>query len=216
MFIKICGMTRRQDIERARDLGVDAVGIIFAPSPRRVTPKQARTLTDGLTGVLKVGVFVNERLEVMTDIRKYCGLDMLQLHGDESPELCAQLGGALIKGLRVKDESVYEQMSRHPRDIIFLLDAFSSKAAGGTGTTIDGALLGRCPDFSRVILAGGVGPVNAEELIRRYRPFGLDANSRLEVSPGVKDHEAMRQFVATVRNVSQVKRLFPAEHAKNI
>lgn len=200
MFVKICGMTRRIDLEAARDLGVDAVGFIFAPSPRRVTPEQVHELTDGLTGVLKVGVFVNERVEVMQDIRSFCGLDALQLHGDEPPELCAQLGGMLIKALRVRDASVYEQMERYPRSRLFLLDAFSTKAAGGSGLTIDRALLDRCPDFSRVILAGGVGPENAEELIRRYRPYGLDANSRLEAAPGVKSHDEMRRFVEAVRS----------------
>ncbi len=195
-------MTRRQDLELARDLGVDAVGFIFAPSPRRVTPEQVCALTEALSGLFKVGVFVDERPEVMAEIRRRCALDALQLHGSEPPEWCAELGGTLIKALRVDHPSIYEEMERYPRDLLFLLDAFSKEAAGGTGKTIDRELLDRCPDFSRVVLAGGIGPENAAELIRRYRPYGVDANSKLEVRPGVKDHAAMRRFVTAVRAFS--------------
>ncbi|MDZ7316338.1 MAG: phosphoribosylanthranilate isomerase [candidate division KSB1 bacterium] len=206
MLIKICGITNREDAEAAVAAGSDAIGLIFAPSPRRVTPEQAAGIVKGLRGVLKIGVFVDESPEVIAEIRRCCALDALQLHGHESPETCRRLGGLLIKAFRVDHESVFARFVDYPAGTLFLLDAFSRQAAGGTGKVIDPAILDQCPDFSRVILAGGVGVENAASLVDRYAPLGLDANSRLELAPGKKDHDKMREFVQAVRAAERLLR----------
>ncbi len=193
MFVKFCGMTRRQDIEYAIDRGVDAIGLIFANSPRQVSVEQARRLVDGLD-ILKVGVFVNEEIETIQSVRSQCGLDVVQLHGDETPEYCRQLGGEIFKAFRIRDESTLQKIVDYAPKIKVLLDAYVMGLAGGTGRRIDYLLLDRIDDFSRIIIAGGVGPENIADIVHRYHPYGVDVNSKVETAPGVKDHEKMRLF----------------------
>ena len=191
MFVKICGMRRRGDIDLAVTCGADAVGFIYAPSPRQVTPEHVARLVDGLH-VLKVGVFVDENLERIRDIREKNRLDIIQLHGNETPEYCEKLGGRLFKALRAKNRTTVDRMADFPPDIKILLDAYVKGQAGGTGRRIDKNLLDQIKDFSGIILAGGVGPDNAAELIEQYQPFGIDVNSKVEVEPGMKDHGKMK------------------------
>ena len=199
MFIKICGMTRRKDIDIAAENGVDAIGFIFAKSPRQVTRRQVEKISADLH-VLKVGVFVNEELGRIREIREHCDLDIIQLHGDESPEFCAKLGGQLFKAFRLKDTETIRRFADYPADIKILLDAYVKGQAGGTGRQIDFHLLDQIDDFSRIILAGGVGPENVVELIQRYHPFGIDVNSKVEVSPGIKDHDKIRELITSITN----------------
>ncbi len=193
MWIKICGMTQRQDVERAFELGANAVGFILAPSPRQVTPDQVIQLTDGMCG-FKVGVFVNESIARVRTIRSQCKLDIVQLHGDESPEYCRQLGGRMIKAVRVNDSESLQIIKAYPKNIPVLLDAFAPDQRGGTGKRIATELLDLVPDMSRIILAGGLSPENVPELVRRYQPYGIDINSGIETAPGVKDHEKMERL----------------------
>lgn len=200
MFIKLCGMTRKQDVEMAASCGADAVGFIFAPSPRQVTPQHVQNLTRRFK-LLKVGVFVNEDIERVRDIRHQCGLDVVQLHGDESPDYCDKLGGRLFKAFRLKDLEMIARFADYPPHIKVLLDAFVQGQAGGTGKQIDRRLLDNVSDFSRIILAGGVGPDSALDLIMRYRPFGIDVNSKVEVRPGIKDHDKIRKLLFQSRTL---------------
>lgn len=190
---KVCGMTRREDIDCAVQCGVDWIGFIFASSPRQVTPEQVRVLTRGLTGVETVGVFMNQPVETVRKIRRDCRLDHVQLHGSESPDYCCELGGSIIKAFRVKDEHSLNDLWHYPESVILLLDAYEPDHAGGTGKRISLDILDKVSDFSRIILAGGVGPENARSLIDRYNPYGLDMNSALEVEPGIKDHNVLRR-----------------------
>lgn len=194
MFVKLCGMTQRQDIELARDLGADAVGFIFASSPRQVTPEQVCELTQDLDGVLKVGVFVNEDLQRLKEIREQCALDIVQLHGDESPTYCEQLGGRIFKAFRVKDAETIQRFSDYPSDITLLLDAYVKGIAGGTGKQINRSVLDQIDDFSRIILAGGIGARQLPEVFRTYRPWGVDVNSSIETRPGIKDFQKMHEL----------------------
>ena len=191
MFVKICGMTRVDDVQFACQIGVNAVGFIFAKSPRIVSINRAKELAGHVVGPLKVGVFANEDIERIKQIRQKCSLDIIQLHGDESPDFCRQLGGSIFKALRVKDASVIHKINSYPDDVKILLDAWSSTKIGGTGSRIDTLLLDQIENFSRIIIAGGVGPENVLEIISQYHPFGVDINSKVEKSPGIKDHDNM-------------------------
>ena len=199
MWIKVCGMTRLEDIHLAGKLGAMAVGFIFTPSPRQITPKAAEELTRRSNVPNTVGVFVNEKLERVREIKTRCRLNTLQLHGDETPEYCNQLSGRIIKAIRVRELSDLEQCRDYPGHTLFLLDAFDREHAGGTGKTISRRILDGIPDFSRIILAGGIGPDNARELVKTYQPFGIDVNSKVEKSPGIKDPEKLRLLFANLK-----------------
>jgi len=195
MFIKICGMTRRPDIDIAKKYGADAVGFIFATSPRQVTPEHVKSITTGLSGILKVGVFVDESLDRIRKIKNECNLDIIQLHGDESPEYCDALGGRLFKALRAKNAAILQSFHDYPENVKLLLDTYVTGKKGGTGKSIDFKILDQIADFSRVILAGGIGVDNAADLVRRYKPFGLDVNSKVESEPGIKDENKIVMFM---------------------
>ncbi len=205
MFVKFCGMTRRIDVEAAEACGANAVGLIFAPSPRKVTIEQARRMLNEIE-ILKVGVFVNETPETVLAVRERCGLDIIQLHGDESPEYCEQIGGTIFKAIRLKDDVSLSLARQYPKEIKLLLDAYKKGQAGGTGKRIDYALLDKIDDFSRVIIAGGVGADNVEAIVRRYHPFGVDINSRIETAPGIKDHRLMRLLIELVKKRTYMRK----------
>ena len=188
MFVKMCGMTQAEDIEIACQNSVDAIGFIFADSPRRVSIAQACELSNHVNGPLKVGVFVNEEIDTIRRIRDACHLDVIQLHGEESPDFCHSLGGPIFKAFRAKDAHVIQRFSDYLSDVKILFDAWSHSMAGGTGRLIDFNILDKISDFSRIILAGGLGPENIQEIVNRYQPFGVDINSKIEKNPGIKDH----------------------------
>lgn len=207
--IKVCGITRPEDAVAAAEAGVDAIGLVFAESPRRVTPHQAREIVAALPPFVEaVGVFVNSRASTMIKIAREVGLSTVQLHGDESPALVAQLEGLrVIKALAVRYRDFPEDVYRFAEAGVcgILLDAFNSSARGGSGKRFDwdlvagaqsaGALDGAPP----IILAGGLTPENVAAGIKRLRPWGVDVSSGLEREPGVKDIEKMLRFVAEVR-----------------
>jgi phosphoribosylanthranilate isomerase len=188
MFVKMCGMTKVQDVDVACQNNVDAIGFIFADSPRRVSIEKARGLSNPVNGPLKVGVFVNEEIDTIRQIRETCNLDIIQLHGEESPDFCQSLGGPIFKAFRAKDEHVIQRFSDYPSDVKILFDSWSPSLVGGTGRQIDFNILDKINDFSRIILAGGLGLENIQEIVNRYHPFGVDINSKVEKSPGIKDH----------------------------
>ncbi len=201
MFIKLCGMTRRQDVELAQNLGTDAVGFIFATSPRQVTSDQVVKLTQDMDGVFKVGVFVNEELEKVAEIRERANLDIIQLHGNESPDYCAQLGGRIFKAFRLKDAETIKRIADYPPNIRLLLDTYVKGRAGGTGKQLNRALLEDIADFSRIILAGGIAAEHIELLNQSYQPFGFDVNSSIETSPGIKDVQKMHRLFETIHSI---------------
>ncbi|MBN1478715.1 phosphoribosylanthranilate isomerase [candidate division KSB1 bacterium] len=186
-------MRRQEDINVAVACGAAAVGFIFANSPRQVRPEQVEKLAEGVP-VLKVGVFVNEDLQRVREIRHRCHLDIVQLHGDESPDYCERLGGRLFKAIRLKEVAMTRLFDDYPPDIKILLDAYVYSRPGGTGRQIDFYLLDHIHDFTRIIIAGGIGPDNAVEIFKRYHPFGIDVNSRVEDAPGIKNHEKILEL----------------------
>jgi phosphoribosylanthranilate isomerase len=198
-WIKMCGMTRASDLAAAVDAGVDAVGFVFAESPRRVTADAARRLVLGLPPhVLRVGVFVDENPAEIARVVAAAELDRVQLHGFEDPMVRELVGTRVLKAFRARDAHVLDEISTWGADA-FLLDAWSPQAAGGSGTTFDWSLAKRAGEFGRMILAGGLTPANVGRAIAQAHPFGVDVSSGIEAAPGVKDPAKIRAFVDAVR-----------------
>lgn len=196
--VKICGITNYDDAAMAVSLGADALGFIFAQaSPRKIEPAKAADIIRRLPPFIKsVGVFVNEDINKIRDIADYCGLDCIQLHGDETPETCETLMPRTIKAIRVKNDFDASRLLSYSGKVrALLLDTYSEKAAGGTGKTFnwDKALEIKTLGLP-VILAGGLTTSNIAEAIRKVRPYGVDINSGIEKSPGIKDHELMKEM----------------------
>lgn len=195
--IKICGITNYEDAAMAVDLGADALGFIFASSPRKIDTDKAMEIIKKLPPFVKsVGVFVNENIKKVIDIAEYCGLDIIQLHGDESPEICRRLMPRAIKALRIKNESVTEDYSEYRRNIkAFLLDTYSEKLAGGTGKTFNWDIAVKMKTLGvPIILAGGLNPSNIEDAIQKVNPYGIDVGSGVEEKPGKKDQSLMKEL----------------------
>jgi phosphoribosylanthranilate isomerase len=197
--VKICGITSAADAHRAVEYGADALGFVFHPdSPRRVSVAMARQIVASLPPfVTAVGVFVNETIDRVRQIRTEAGLDLVQLHGDESPETVSALGPSVIKAIRIQGiESFARLVEYAPR--AFLLDAHSDAAYGGTGLQFDWDLAQWVEDIP-VILAGGLTPGNVAEAVRRVHPFGVDVSSGVEAEPGIKDPQKLKAFISNAK-----------------
>ena len=202
--VKICGMTQLKDALFAVEQGVDAVGFIFyKKSPRAVTMKTVREIITKLPPLVDtVGVFVNESAERLNKIADYCGLDLVQLHGEESPAFCRKIHRRVIKAFRIKDLQTIKQLEKFPVSG-FLLDTFSDDLHGGTGKTFDWNLALPAKKMGPVILAGGLTPRNILKAVRQVRPYGVDVCSGVEKSPGIKDLEKVRVFLKNIRSGSK-------------
>jgi len=199
MWIKICGITRLEDAQAASTFGADAVGFVFADSPRRVTPEEARSISLGMPeGTARVGVFVDAPLLEVRETALYCGLDMVQLHGSESPEYCRALGDMVIKAVRVRD-GMDVLRSRVYGGTRLLFDCHDPERAGGTGRSVDWKLLHLIDSRAQVIIAGGLRPPKVAEAVRLARPFGVDVSSGVESGPGRKDPVLMYEFIEKAR-----------------
>lgn len=200
--IKICGITRRKDALAAADLGADALGFVFySPSPRTIDTADARRIIKSLPPfVTTVGLFVNaERARVHTVLSEI-KLDLLQFHGEESPEFCASFGMPYLKAVRMKPDLnlVQYTVSYHGAAGI-LVDSFVDGIAGGTGTTFDWT---RIPaDLGKpLVLSGGLNPENVGTAIALVRPWAVDVSSGVEAGKGIKDKIKMARFIQGVRN----------------
>lgn len=210
--IKICGITRPEDAALAAEAGADAVGLVFAKSPRQVSTRQARDIVAALPPfVSAVGVFVNARPTTILRIVETVGLSEVQLHGDEPPAFLAHLEGLrAIKALRVRTREFLTQVHDFAGAGVggILLDAYTPRARGGAGRPFDWDLvvqareagaLDACPP---IVLAGGLSPQNVRAAIRAVRPWGVDVSSGVEHAPGIKNEELMERFVAAARDRS--------------
>jgi indole-3-glycerol phosphate synthase/phosphoribosylanthranilate isomerase len=201
-WVKICGITRVEDARLAAGLGADLLGFVFAPSPRRADARILREL-DGLEA-LKVGVVVTRRVagrpvpeSGVLELLAEGLLDAVQLHGDERPEECPGLGYPYYKALPVGSLDDVDACGRYlcPR---VLADAWSGQARGGTGRPIREDLVDALRARGPLWVAGGIGPDNVGRLIRRFHPELLDASSRLEAAPGVKDPRLLARFFGEI------------------
>lgn len=202
MEIKICGITNYNDAAAAVDCGVDALGFIFhPPSPRFVSPEEAKGIIDRLSGhpVCKVGVFLNHRYQLINEVVSYCGFDLVQLHGDESPAFSARFRlGMVIKAVSPEKAEDLLKLEQY-RVRAFLFDTRKGSLYGGTGRTCDWDLAAALARRAPLVLAGGLGPDNVQEAIRKVAPGAVDLNSGIEAEPGIKDHGKMRMAVERVR-----------------
>lgn len=192
--VKICGITTVADALAAVEYGTNALGFVFAKSPRKITTERARQIIENIPPfVAAVGVFVDELAERVMEIALLCRLDTLQFHGRESPEYCHGFDRKVIKTFRVQDGSSVAQMADYDVDA-YLLD---SPAGGGSGKKFDWNLIKGIK--GRIILAGGLTPGNVREAIMKVRPYGVDVSTGVERSPGRKDHRGMQEFIKNVR-----------------
>jgi phosphoribosylanthranilate isomerase len=201
--VKVCGITNYQDAAMAVKLGAHALGFIFAQSPRWITPEKARDIIHAVPPFVQtVGVFVNERPDTMRQIVRFCGLDLVQLHGDEPPEVCCEFMPHAIKAFRVRDGSVLQCIKPYHRKIkAMLFDTYTGEGRGGTGKTFDWNLAARGKALGiPLILSGGLTPSNIEKAISVVNPYAVDVNSGIEERTGKKDHLLMEKLMEKIRN----------------
>jgi phosphoribosylanthranilate isomerase len=199
--IKICGITNEEDALAAARFGADALGFIFAPSPRRISPQKARKIIKALPALVQtVGVFVDENPGEVASVAERCGLDILQFHGNESPDYCDSFAQWVIKAVRLRNRQDIKNLANYDGVVhALLLDTYVPNKLGGTGVTFNWEWAVEAEKYGRIILAGGLNPENVTAAIRIVKPYGVDTSSSLENSPGVKDHEIMAQFIERVR-----------------
>ena len=191
---KICGITNLSDAQCALENGTSAIGFIFyEKSPRAISIENAKIISDQITGeISRIGVFVNHEKDFIDEAISEVPLNMIQLHGDESPEFCNQFDVPVIKALRIKDDASLSIMDQYKVDG-FLLDTFSKDHYGGTGETFDWSLLNKKSN-TPIILSGGLNPENILDAISAVNPSAVDINSGVESSPGLKDHSKIEQL----------------------
>ncbi|MCO8163619.1 phosphoribosylanthranilate isomerase [Pseudomonas sp. 21LCFQ010] len=198
---KICGITRLEDALAAVEAGADALGFVFyAPSPRAVSVQQARAIIAGLPPfVTTVGLFVNASSCELNETLDALPLDLLQFHGDESPEACDGYHRPFIKALRVKPgDDIAAACRAYGKASGILLDAYVPGVPGGTGERFDWSLIPG--DLSRpIILAGGLDAGNVAQAIAQVKPYAVDVSGGVERSKGIKDHDKVRAFMRAVR-----------------
>lgn len=198
--VKICGITNWQDALSCQKMGISALGFVFAPSPRQVTPAQVYQITRRLSPfLLKVGVFVDEDPYRVREIMRDCRLDLAQLHGAETPGACEILAGRVIKAFRAGRDRPDPGWKTAPLRGI-LVDTFRPGHYGGTGHVFDWSLVAPYRELGfPLILAGGLNPENIGAALQHVRPDGIDLSSGVEVRPGIKDPAKIAKLMAIVK-----------------
>ncbi|NNC99628.1 MAG: phosphoribosylanthranilate isomerase [Gammaproteobacteria bacterium] len=214
--VKVCGMTRPLDVRAAVELGVDAIGVILhANSPRKVDPELAARIRKEIPAlVTMVGVYVDADKALINHQIREIGLDLVQLHGQETDEFGRSLDARFIKAIRARSvDQVERDIAAFPNAAAILLDPYVQGQHGGTGTVLDQALWTRAVMKSnmseeslsasgtrqRLILAGGLSPANLSTAVREVKPWAVDLNSGVEKQPGVKDPELIDAALQLLR-----------------
>ena len=202
--VKVCGITRLEDARAAALFGVDALGFIFAKSPRQVTPATARKISQAVGPfVTRVGVFVNDPVDRVLAVMREVMLDVVQLHGSEPPEDCAKIlaGGArgVIKVFRVGPNFSAKELSRYAVQA-YMLET-DAKVAGGSGLTWDWKRLAGVRFGAPVIVTGGLNPSNVRKAVRTLKPYAVDVSSGVEKRPGIKDPKLMEKFIQNAKSI---------------
>lgn len=194
MLVKICGIQTKEAAEVVVASGADFIGFLFAESKRNIKPSVAAEIAKVIPpSVKKVGVFVNESVDRILEIADIVGLDYIQLHGDEKPEVAEILPYKVIKAFSVGPENLNE-IASYPCDY-YLLDSPKGKYRGGNGKTFDWNLIKKIPiDPNKIILAGGLSSENVQQAIKTVNPIGVDVSSGVETN-GIKDNEKIKEFV---------------------
>lgn len=198
--MKICGITNLDDARHAADCGADALGFVFYPgSPRCVDPDQVRLIIAELPPMITtVGLFVNESPARIRQTVEFCGLNAVQLHGDEDPDQCCYAPYRVIKALRLRPGMDDRTFSAYQVSAL-LLDAYVPDKPGGTGHCCDWERAKEIASRHRVILAGGLNPENVTEAVRLVQPYAVDVSSGVEAKPGQKDPEKVACFIRMAR-----------------
>ena len=202
--IKICGLTRVQDVQSAVVAGADALGfVLYPPSPRAVTSAKAAELIQSVPAfVTTVALFVNETaLEVERALTE-SQFDLLQFHGDESAEFCRQFNRPYMKAIRVRSaQDIHDAVQQYPDAKALLLDAYVENLPGGTGQAFDWRLI---PELSIPwVLAGGLNANNVADALIQVQPFAVDISGGVEARKGIKDEQKIKDFINEVRNVER-------------
>jgi phosphoribosylanthranilate isomerase len=205
IIVKICGITNSEDAIAAAKTGADALGFVFYDkSPRHVAIEAAAAAIRVLPPhIVKVGVFVNPEEELVLRAIGECGLNLLQFHGEETPEFCVQFGLMSMKAFRVRDAESLKTLPSYGTDA-WLLDAYSPAGRGGTGERFDWALAKQAGKLGRpIFLAGGLTPENVADAVQLAQPYGVDVSSGVEAAPGKKDHSKVASFIRAAKGLNQ-------------
>ena len=194
MKIKICGITNTEDALAAESFGADAVGFIFyKKSKRYVSPKKAEHIIKTLSPfTTKVGVFVDETFEIINNISNQTGINVVQLHGDENPDIMKSISLPVIKAFRVDDNFDYNKLNQY-QECSILLDAYSENDYGGTSNKFNWEKI-PFEIKNKIILAGGISSDNIDFIYKNINPASVDLSSSLEITPGRKDKKKMEKF----------------------
>ena len=197
--VKICGITSVADALAAVEAGADALGFVFASSPRQVTPEQARAILREVPPfVTTVGLVVDQDPR---PILEQCALDVIQFHGAESAAQVAPWGRRALKAFRLRSEADLEPLSQYEMVGAFLLDAYVPGVAGGTGHRFPWSLAVEARRFGKpVIVAGGLTPENVAECVRQTSSYGVDVSTGVESAPGKKDAAKVRDFIQAAKS----------------
>ncbi len=198
--VKICGIKTLAEANLAVNYGANAIGFIFANSSRKIMAETAREISLSLPPfVSKVGVFVNEADYVVQELASFCQLDLLQFHGDETPEYCKGFSQKAIKAIAVKDQSYLDLLPAYqPYVKAFLLDTYHPEQRGGTGESFNWQLAVAAKEYGKIILAGGINASNVGQAIRQVQPYAIDLSSGVEES-GVKSEKKLTEFFNELR-----------------
>jgi phosphoribosylanthranilate isomerase len=218
IFVKICGITQPAQGQEIVALGADAIGLVFAKSPREVTPIMAREIVVGLpAGFPTVGVFVNSTADRINSIVSQTGIRYVQLHGNEPPEILAEISVPCIKVFTMRDgnwlveirkfiDALGEDDGKKSDNLAaILIDTYNPNIAGGTGESFDWNSVGEVRKnremdaLPPLVLAGGLKPENIAQAIKLVNPWGVDVSSGVEAEPGIKDMDKVKAFIETVR-----------------
>lgn len=202
--VKICGITREEDAGTAVAAGCDAIGLVFyRPSPRYVSPEKAARIVAGLPPFISVvGLFVDAEPDEILQVIQQVRLDLLQFHGNETPDACERFGMPYMKAIRVKPDTnllQYAEQFKHAQAL--LLDAFIEGVPGGTGQVFDWKIIPKTLPLP-VVLAGGLSPDNVGEAVRQVQPYAVDVSGGVELNKGIKDAAKIAAFMRGVSDAS--------------
>lgn len=206
--VKICGITRLEDARYCAGAGADYLGFIqYEESPRYIAPASARQIIDWVYGPTPVGVFVNREADDVNAAVEAAGFELAQLHGHETPEMCAAVTVPVVKAFSVTHDASAEQLlaiMEPYRDVVdyFLLDTHHTSLYGGTGESFNWRLARELADAVPLFLAGGIDETNVREAVQTIRPFALDLSSSVESAPGVKDFDKLGRFFDAFREAA--------------
>mgnify|MGYP001613068924 FL=1 len=201
--VKICGITNLTDALAAQSLGADALGFVFYPkSSRYILPRAAQRIISQLNKkIKKIGVFVNADSDLVKKTAGLCGLDMLQFHGDETPDFCRKFSKhKIIKAFRIKNKDSLKDIEKYPVDY-YLFDTFKKDSFGGTGAHFNWDILKGLKLTKPFFLSGGLNPENIVSAIQAARPDWVDVSSGVEAKPGIKDKRLLWDFIDKARSL---------------